>query len=369
MKKKTLTCIAAVMTALSLLAGCGNESPAAPAATAEATVTEAAEEPVQEEPAKEEPAKEEPAQEEVKAEEPEASAAAKSMKDRSGNEIEVPAEVKTIVSMAPSITRVLIDLGLADQIVCSDTNTQASYGSELSADVLYMDMMAPDLEKLVALAPDIIFTSGMSSKDGVDAFATVREAGICVADIPSSTSLEAIKEDLIFIGTCIGKESEGKKLADEMQADLDKISAIAATIPEEEKKTVLFELFTPSADYPTIYTAGPGTYINEMLETAGAINIAKDEASQWPALTEEAAVGADPQVILTADMYTPDVINTILKMQGWENVTAIKNGAVYQLNADEVNQPNHHVIDALWDMAESIYPEYFGEEAALKPAA
>ncbi len=358
MKARTLSKIAGAMMTLALLGGCGEQA-AAPAAETPAEATEApAEEPAEATEAEAEPTEAEEAPVES------------GVQDRSGNDIVLPEEVNTIVSMAPSISRVLIDMGYGDKIICADTNTQASYGSELGADVLYMDMMAPDQEQLVALAPDIVFTSGMSSKDGVDAFGSVRDAGVCVADIPSSASLKDIEEDLVFIGMCVGDEAAGQKLADDMQASLDEIAAIAAGIPEDEKKTVLFELFTPSADYPTIYTAGPGTYINEMLELVGAVNVAADQESQWPALTEEAAVGADPQVILTADMYTPDVINVLLEMEGWENVQAIKDGAVYQLNADDVNQPNHHVIDALIEMAIDIYPEYFEEVAdELQPAA
>lgn len=359
MKKKLLKTLTGVGCALFLLAGCTkvSEQEIKPAeeVTQEAAPTEEA---------KPEEPTEAPADEEAPA------AEGTAMKDRSGNDIVVPAEVNTIVSMAPSITRVLIDMGLADKIVASDTNSQASYGSELGADVSYMDMMAPDQEALTAMAPDIIFTSGMSSVDGNDAFGAVRAAGVCVADIPSSASLKAIEEDLIFIGTCVGTEAKAQEMVDEMEEAIAEIAKIAATIPEEEKKTVLFELFTPSADYPTIYTAGQGTYINEMLETVGAINVAGDQTEQWPALTEEACVGADPAVILTADMYTPDVINVLLTMKGWENVKAIKDGAVYQLNADQVNQPNHHVIDAMIDMAGFIYPEYFDESVdELRPAA
>ena len=355
MKLKKLLCTAAVFT---LLAGCGNKDTAAeatPTAAPTAAHTEAA-------------APTEAPEDEVDDEELEPQGTG--MTDRSGNEIMVPAEVNTIISMAPSTTRVLIDLGLADQIIAADTNSQASYGTELNADVVYFDMMAPDQEQIVALEPDIVFTSGMSSYDGTDAYASVREAGLCVADIPSSASLEDIAKDIIFIGQCTGTDEGAEELVNEMDAALSEIQAIAATIPEEEKKTVLFELFTPSADYPTIYTAGPGTYINEMIELMGAKNIAGDADTDWPALSEEACIAADPQVILTADMYTPDVINVLLTLKGWENVTAIKNGEVYQLNADQVNQPNHHVIDALIDMARFIYPEYFDESFEdLRPAA
>lgn len=359
MKKKTLKLLTGMM-AVTMLSGCGEAAtPAEPApveASAEPTevvadVTEAPTEAA-------EPTEEAPAEETV-------------TKDRSGNEIVLPEEVNTIISMSPATTRVLIDMGYADKIVAADVNAQASYADELNDDTIYFDMMTPDQEQIVALAPDIVFTSGMSSKDGVDAFENVREAGLCVADIPSSASIADVEADVLFIGQCVGDEAAAQELVDEMEETIAEIKEIAATIPEDEKKTVLFELYTPSADYPTIYTAGPGTYINEMLELVGAINIAADADKQWPALTEEAAVAADPQVILSADMYTPDAINTILGMEGWENVTAIQNGDVYLLNADEVNQPCHKIIEALKDIAVFMYPEYYeyDENEEIKPAA
>ena len=288
--------------------------------------------------------------------------------DRSGNPITVPEKAESIISMAPSTTRILIDLGLAENIVACDTYSFGSYGSELTADIPQFDMMTPDQEQIIALGADIIFTTGMSASQGTDVFAAVRESGACVADIPSSASLKDIEDDILFIGACVGKSAEAEAIVDDMQEKLDTFSESGSSIPEEEKKTVLFELYTPSADNPVIYTAGNGTYINEMLELIGAVNVAAAETDQWPALSEEAAVAADPDVILTADMYTPDVINTILTMSGWENVTAVKNQDVYQLSSDDVNQPNHHVIDAMIEMAQAVYPDKYAD-IALDEAA
>ena len=288
--------------------------------------------------------------------------------DRSGNAITLPEQAESIISMAPSTTRILIDLGLADKIVACDTYSYASYGTELAEDIPQFDMMTPDQEQIIALGADIIFTTGMSASQGMDVFEAVRESGACVADIPSSASLKDIEEDIRFIGACAGRREEAEVIAEEMQEKIDALAKIGSSIPEEEKKKVLFELYTPSADNPVIYTAGNGTYINEMLELIGAENVAASETDQWPALSEEAAVAANPDVILTADMYTPDVINTILTMTGWENVNAIKNAEVYQLNSDEVNQPNQHVVDAMMEMAAAIYPDRY-EEALLEEAA
>ena len=105
-------------------------------------------------------------------------------KDRAGNSIKVPEKVEKIVSMAPSTTQFLIDLGLGSQIVGIDTNS-ATYLDKLPADVAQFDMMEPDNEAVAALAPDIVFTSGMSSVGGTSPFQSLIDSGICVADIPS----------------------------------------------------------------------------------------------------------------------------------------------------------------------------------------
>ena len=304
-------------------------------------------------------------------------ASSKPTTDRSGNEVTIPEEINSIVSMAPSTTQILIDLGLADKIVACDTYSYASYSEALNTDVAQFDMMTPDQEQIIALGSDVVFTTGMSASHGEDVFASVKEAGVCVLDIPSSASLNDIKEDIKFIGDATSNSDAAEKIVSEMEKAIEEISKIAATIPEEEKKTVLFELFTPSADSPTIYTCGSNTYIDEMISLIGATNVAGQEEAQWPALTEEAAVAMDPQVILTADMYTDDVINVLLSMSGWENVSAIKDQSVYQIDNDTVNRPNHHVVSAMIEMARDIYPDYYesvvdpfdNEENEEQPAA
>ena len=349
MKKKFLALVMAVAMMSTFAVGCGSN--AEPSAESE-TVTDASTE----------VSTAAAATESISAQQSEsADASSKPSTDRSGNEVTIPEEVNTIVSMAPSTTQILIDLGLAEKIVACDTYSYASYADSLNADVAQFDMMTPDQEQIIALGSDIVFTTGMSASAGEDVFASVKEAGVCVLDIPSSASLSDIMEDITFIGAATGKSVEAEELVLDMQASMDEISAIAATIPEEERKTVLFELFTPSADSPTIYTCGPNTYIDEMISLIGATNVAGGEDTQWPALTEEAAVAMDPQVILTADMYTDDVINVLLTMSGWENVSAIKDGFVYQIDNDTVNRPNHHVISAMIEMAKDIYPDYYGD--------
>ena len=277
--------------------------------------------------------------------------------DRAGNDIVLPEEVNTIISMAPSTTRFLIDLGLADKIVAIDTNS-IIYESELPDDVQQFDMMAPDNEALVALNPDIVFTSGMSNIGGDDAFQSVRDAGICVADIPTSTSFEEIDKDLEFIGMAVKEEAKAQELIAAFDETVAEIKKVGDSITE--KKTVLFMISLPSEEYPSVYTFGKGTYLDEMITAVGAENVTGDQ-SDWISISEEEAIAMNPDVIITNVDYIQEVEKVIKSAAGWENVTAIKNDAVYCIDSTSSNQPNNHVVDALIQMAKLIYPEQFAD--------
>lgn len=340
MKKKLLCTIIAGILAVSTLAGCGKTAENASKDTVEEVTTV------------EETSVDESTQAEATSEATETSAVTQ---DRSGNPITLPEKVDTIISMAPSTTRVLIDLGLADKIKAIDTNSYA-YLDSLPSDVQQFDMMNPDNEALVALEPDIIFTSGMSNVGGEDAFQSARDANICVADIPSSASFSDICDDILFIGDCVGKSEEASQLVDDFNSRLDEIKKASETITD--KKTILFEISLPSEEYPSIYTLGKGTYLDEMITSIGAENATGDQES-WISISEEEAIALNPDVIVTNVNYIDNVVDTIKAAPGWENVNAIKNGEVYYIDADTSNQPNNHVLDAMIQMAKQVYPDAF----------
>lgn len=291
--------------------------------------------------------------------------------DRSGNEIKVPSEVKSIVSLAPSTTRILIDLGLALKIVAVDTNS-LSYKDYLPSGVKSFDMMNPDNEAIAALKPDIVFTSGMSSVGGSSPFKSLINAGICVADIPSSSSISAIEEDIKFIGNCTGKGIEATALATAMNASIKLISTASKSVPEEKRKTVLFMMSIPTSEAPTIYSFGSGTYLDEMITVCGAKNACGSQQG-WVSVSVEDAIAMNPDVILTTVDYVEDPVKDIKALKGWENVKAIKNNEVYKVDPNLSMQPNNHIADAAMEWLKDIYPDIFTEmskslEKSLKEA-
>ncbi|MBP0954319.1 MAG: ABC transporter substrate-binding protein [Oscillospiraceae bacterium] len=288
---------------------------------------------------------------------PVADSTAKPDTDRAGNPITIPDEVDRIISLNPATTQTLLDFGLADKIVAVDEYSM-SYADRLAADIPVYSMYEPDQESMVALEPDIVFTSGMVYAGGDNPYINVVNAGVCVADIPSSASIAAIEDDIRFIGACVGEEEKAEQAADDMQARFDELKAIGDTIPAEEKKSVMFWLSVPDDSYPTIYTVGSGTFIDEMINAIGATNAAGTEEG-WPAFSEEAAIAADPDIILHSVSYVPDVAGSISSRAGWENTKAVKNGAIYYVDENTSNRPNAHVIEAMEEMAKLIYPDKY----------
>lgn len=273
--------------------------------------------------------------------------------DRAGNDIAIPAEVNRIISLAPATTQIIESLGMKDKLVAVDTQTPLYV--EGVSELPQFDMMQPDIEQIAALLPDVIFTSGMSYVED-NPFTMLVDMGVCVIEIPSSSSIEGVKEDIVFTAACLGKEAEGQAIADEMQAKIDEIAAIGATI--EEKKTVLFEI----SALPYIYSFGSGTFLDEMINLIGAENIFADQFS-WLSVNEEDAVAANPDVILTSVNYIEDPIGEILSRAGWDVVTAVANNDVHYIDNGKSSLPNQYIVDALIEMAVAVYPEAYAAYA------
>ncbi|NTV89943.1 MAG: ABC transporter substrate-binding protein [Clostridiales bacterium] len=280
----------------------------------------------------------------------ESAPAALPTEDRAGNPITVPSEIKTIVSMSPATTQLLETFGMLNMLVAVDTQSPM-YTQGISGLPQY-DMMKPDVEALTALNPDIVFVSGMSSADSENPFKALIDAGICVVTIPSSSSIAGVEEDITFTAACLGKSAEGKKVVDDMQAEIDKIAAIGATITE--KKTVMFEI----SALPSIYSFGKGTFLDEMINIIGAKNTFGDQEG-WLPVTEEAAIAANPDVIITNVNYIEDSVAEILSRKGWENMKAVSGKNVYYVDNGKSSIPNQHIVEALKEIAAVVYPDKY----------
>ena len=139
-----------------------------------------------------------------------------------------------------------------------------------------------------------------------------------------------------------------------MKSKVSEIKAIGEKI--EEKKTVYFEI-SPA---PNLYSFGNSTFLNEMIEVVGAKNIFSDEEG-WISPTAESVINANPDVIITNASYMENPTEEIKSRDAWENITAIKNNAVYLVDKNASSRPSQNAIKALEEIAKAVYPEYYGK--------
>lgn len=282
------------------------------------------------------------------------SESADSVIDREGNLVDVPAEINTIISAAPSVTEILAGLGLADKIIAADVYSADVEGIDPA--VCTLDFYNLNTEELVALAPDVIIINGISDNGDTDPYAELKAAGTNVLYIPSAVSLDGIKDDIAFLAAYTRTSDKGDELIGTIDSCISDISAKAANITD--KKSVYFEISAA----PYLYTTGSGTFLNEIIELVGAENIYGGEEG-WISNSDETVIAGNPDVILTSVAYDGYDFNEITAREGWDVLTAVKNGAVYQVGANETSRASQHVVDGINEIASAIYPEVYGENA------
>lgn len=271
--------------------------------------------------------------------------------DRAGETIAIPENLTKIVSLVPSVTQILDDLGESQKLVGIDNQSQLK---EKKQDVTQFDMMAIDQEALLALEPQVVFVSDINLYADTEIWKKLKQADVTVINIPTSDTLKDIQEDVQFVADCVGQREQGQTLVNNMKADIKELKTMGDRI--KQKKTVSFEV----AALPGIYSCGKGVFLDEMITTIGAINVYEDQKG-WLAVTEESAIERNPDVIFTNVTYLEDPIAEILSRKGWAEVTAVQEKAVYTIDNEASSLPNHHVVKAMKEMAEALYPEEFAQ--------
>lgn len=270
--------------------------------------------------------------------------------DREGNEVVLPTKTDKIISLAPSITETLVDLGLADKLVAVDKYSLEVEG--VNKDLPVFDIMNPDAENIVALKPDIIFGTGMSKSNGTDPFEPMKQLGTFVTVIPTSTSVEGIEEDILYIGEVTQTKEKAMKIVEDYEKAINDI--LAKIEKPETPLTVYFE----TSPMPKPYTFGQDTFLNDMLNILGAQNIFGDQTG-WLPVSPEQVVAKNPDVIFTNADFLENPIQDIKDRDGWADINAVQNNRVYLIEKNTSSRANEKSIVAFESMAKALYPESF----------
>ena len=114
-----------------------------------------------------------------------------------------------------------------------------------------------------------------------------------------------------------------------------------------------------ATDPTRLFTAGPGSYINIILETAGDQNIGATLSSPYASISSEEVIKQNPDFILLGDAAYGVTIDSVMQRPGWSAINAVKNKHVFVFDDNIVNRPTARIVDAIELLARILHPDVF----------
>ncbi len=207
---------------------------------------------------------------------------------------------RRVVSLAPSITEILFALGCGGRVVGVD-----SY-SNYPPSLLVLEREGrvkvvgsywkPDLEKIVALHPDVVFAdAGVPSQ--VALAGRLASAGIRVVFLYASKAkdLTDIVRDIMVVATVMGVRDRGVRLVESIKSAINSVVERVSRLPRNRTLVLL-----GSPKYG-VWAAGGGTFIDYVLRAAGGVNVA-GRLHGWAYLSYSQLASMNPSVVIISAM-------------------------------------------------------------------
>ena len=274
--------------------------------------------------------------------------------DMAGREIALDAPATKVVALTASDCEILAALGAEDTLV--GRGEYCDYPESVLEVPAVQSGADTNLEQIIALEPQVVVMAKMAQTE--EQVAALEKAGIRVV-VSDAQDIEGVYTAIRLIGTLVGRNDE----AEAMVADMQSTFADIAAKSENTGKTVYFEV---SPLQWGLWTAGKGTFMDELAAMCGLTNAFAD-VEGWAEISEEQVLERDPDYIVTISMYYgegPTPVEEIKSRAGWDALKAVQNDAIFNADSNEVSRPGPRLKDA----AEALYTFVTGEEA-LTPAA
>lgn len=264
--------------------------------------------------------------------------------DDAGRQVTVDAEPQRIVSLAPANTEILFAVGAGERVV--GVTSHDDHPPQVAGIEKVGDFAGPNIEAVAAQNPDVIFvTTGVQN----DVITKLEEIGGTVIAIDPQ-NLDSLYADIQEIAAVVNRPAEGEKVVADMKAVVEDVrSRVAGAAP--------VSVFVEIAQNP-LFTAGAGTFMDELVGLAGGVNVVKAEG--WVPYSAEEVVKADPAVYL-ATMGSMSDPSELEKRPGFSELSAVKAGRVAVLDDNLVSRPGPRVVEGLRSIAAALHPDAFAE--------
>lgn len=263
--------------------------------------------------------------------------------DDAGEVVRLPAPAQRVVSLIPARTDLILALGAADRIVA---RTHFDDDPRLADVPSVGNALTPSVEWLMSQRPDLIVAWPDAQSRTV--VTRLRELGVPVY-ASRVQSLTDVDRSIAHLGVLLGLSAAADSLIAAVQAGLDSAAHVAAGA---ERPAVAYLIGLDPA-----VVAGPGTYIDQLLEIAGARNVFADAGGLWPTVGLEEIVRRQPAHVLlaTEEASGRAQVERLTTRAGWRDVAAVRDGNVHVLEPDLFNRPGPRVGEAAVRLAELLH--------------
>jgi iron complex transport system substrate-binding protein len=286
--------------------------------------------------------------------------------DATGTTVSLSAPPERIVTLNPSAAQTVYEISTSDDPAWDRVVGVSQFASYLSGasgkTTVGNGFSDATVERTIALDPDLVLAPNTIPDPVVQ---QLREAGLTVykfrpaesIDGDAAASATTVTEKTRLIGRLVGECDGADATARSMERDLD---IVRDALRDERRPKALYTFFG--------FTAGSGTFVDEIITTGGVENVAargganENRSSGFFVVNPETVVAEDPEwFLLNSDEYdeprVPDGPNG-----AYTETTAYAEGNAVVLDANEVSQPAPRVVDAVLDVVQAVHPEAYREE-------
>ena len=271
-------------------------------------------------------------------------AAGNTVTDIVGNTVAVPGEITKVVSLVPSVTEILYELGAESMLVGVDA--YSDYPEAATGLPQVGDFAGVNVEAIVALEPDVVFCSHTLQKETVE---QLQDLGLPVISAEART-YEEVPQTVALIGQVVGKPEEAEALNADMAAQE---KAVTDKLAGVEKPTVYYVM--SFGEYGN-WSAGPGSFLYTLMEMAQSAPVTSGSPVAWPEYNLEQLLQDDPDVLLVDSALNLDDLKAA---EGYKDLRAIQEGRVYAVDANLISRPGPRLMQGFEQVARALHPDCF----------
>jgi ABC-type Fe3+-hydroxamate transport system substrate-binding protein len=261
------------------------------------------------------------------------------VRDDFGDPVRLGEPPRRIVSLSPTTTEILFALGAGSRLVGRSDYDLFPDSARLIPSI--GQGIQPNAEAVLGTRPDLVIL--YASQDNRPAAARLRAAGVSTLALKND-HIADFRRTVEMLGAILGDSARARTVADSVYRTLDRVRAATAGLA---RPTVFWHIW----DAPLI-TVGAGSFMNELVDIAGARNVYADIESPSKAISLEDVARRDPEFILAG----PIGARRIEAEARWRIVRAVRDRKVLVVDTVVVARPSVRLGEAAVSLANLLHP-------------